>query len=259
MSPCRPAFVFKKIWVKNCGGFTRWFKTLEPTVATTWFHRTCPGMLWMEGWKKSYFPPNPLAFPIIHTFAPHVTWRGIYREPESPFTVGQAPSCVISRAMWMRARAPKHPPSLAHSGLESLHWRPKYFISHWDTESYQSSFGDLERAYFRGFGPWTMTGPNKERACTFISLTHFSKASPEGRCYEQINEIKIKQTFLFFLLCFIVPIFRYVSGESNIKKKTNRIFNKSTKIISRYLRYFHKAKLYPRQPLTLNFYWPGFT
>lgn len=56
-------------------------------------------MLWMGVLNEILLSPQPTSVPIIHTFALHATQRGIYREPGSPFTVGQAPSCVVARAM----------------------------------------------------------------------------------------------------------------------------------------------------------------
>lgn len=69
----------------------------------------------------------------------------------------------------------------------------------------------------------------------FIFFAPLSNATPRGNCYEQITEIKLKQAFLGFLLCYIVSIFRYVAGKSKIRKKTSQIFKKRTKTILRYL------------------------
>ena len=51
------------------------------------------------GLKEILLSPQATSVPIIHTCAPHVTRRGIYREPGSPHPVGHAPSCVVLRAM----------------------------------------------------------------------------------------------------------------------------------------------------------------
>lgn len=149
----RTQFVFVKIWGKSCGHFTRRFKT-----------KCCPKTITQDvSWKALsvglkeillFFPT--VSFPRqAHTFVTHVIWIRIYREPKFPFTVGQAPSHVTSRAMGMRPRAPQIPHCTCslRLGMPSLRDKSFYFTQIRPMLSdarilSESGFGDPGQATF---------------------------------------------------------------------------------------------------------------